>query len=85
MQTPSDTTFRVFDFNRIENETGKPRKLHVKQAMECIDFEGKTPPHAEPQDAPSNRLVTCPYFHLEKVRMPAGTTRSLPKAAQSCG
>jgi hypothetical protein len=21
--------------------------------------------------------VTCPYFHLEKVRMPAGTTRPL--------
>jgi len=45
--------------------------------LDCIDFEGRTLPHSEPEDAPSNRLVTCPYFHLEKVRMPAGTTRPL--------
>ena len=38
VQTPSDTTFRVFDFNRIEPATGKPRKLHVKEALECIHF-----------------------------------------------
>jgi mannose-6-phosphate isomerase len=77
VQTPSDTTFRVFDFNRIEKETGMPRKLHVKQALGCIDFDGQAASHAEPADAPSNRLVTSPYFHLEKVRMPGGTTRSL--------
>jgi mannose-6-phosphate isomerase len=78
VQTPSDTTFRVFDFNRIEKETGKPRKLHVKQALDCIDFDGKDAPHAEPADAPSTRLVTSPYFHLEKVRMPGSSARSVP-------
>ena len=33
VQTPSDTTFRVWDWGR----TG--RELHVDQAMECIDFD----------------------------------------------
>src|SRR5215217_5673649 len=41
VQTPSDTTFRVYDFNRVEAATGKPRKLHVEQALACIDFSGK--------------------------------------------
>ena len=34
VQTPSDTTFRVFDWNR--NDPARP--LHVEQAMECILF-----------------------------------------------
>ena len=34
VQTPSDTTFRVFDWNR--NDPARP--LHVQQAMECILF-----------------------------------------------
>jgi mannose-6-phosphate isomerase len=34
VQTPSDTTFRVFDWNR--NDPARP--LHVDQAMECILF-----------------------------------------------
>lgn len=34
VQTPSDTTFRVYDWNR--NDPARP--LHVEQAMECIVF-----------------------------------------------
>ena len=34
VQTPSDTTFRVFDWNR--NDPARP--LHVEQAMDCILF-----------------------------------------------
>jgi mannose-6-phosphate isomerase len=34
VQTPSDTTFRVFDWNR--NDPARP--LHVEQAMACILF-----------------------------------------------
>ncbi len=32
VQTPSDTTFRVYDWGRTE------RELHIEQAMACIDF-----------------------------------------------
>jgi hypothetical protein len=31
----------VFDFNRVDPGTGKPRKLHVEEALLCIDFSGK--------------------------------------------
>src|SRR4051812_8420313 len=39
IQTPSDTTFRLFDFNRIDPSTGQPRKLHVNEALEAINFQ----------------------------------------------
>src|SRR4030095_16304170 len=38
IQQNSDTTYRVFDWNRIDPTTGKPRELHVEQALQCIDF-----------------------------------------------
>lgn len=38
VQTPSDTTFRVFDFGRLDPTTGAPRALHVESGLECIDF-----------------------------------------------
>jgi len=33
VQTPSDTTYRVYDWGRTD------RELHIEQAMACIDFE----------------------------------------------
>jgi mannose-6-phosphate isomerase len=83
VQTPSDTTFRVFDFNRVEQSTGKPRKLHVEQALACIDFSGRPEPK-QPRSTTSgqyttvSRLVTSNYFKLEKVRMRGGTDKRLP-------
>ena len=83
VQTPSDTTFRVFDFNRLDPSTGKPRTLHVEQAMECIDFTGAQPAqpprsHVAGFFTTVTRLVTCPYFKLEKVRMTEGIEEPVP-------
>ncbi|MDB5331790.1 MAG: manA, partial [Phycisphaerales bacterium] len=83
VQTPSDTTFRVYDFNRVEPATGKPRTLHVEQAMQCIDFSGAP----EPQQTRSHvggffttvtRLVTSPFFKMEKVRFVEGVEEVVP-------
>lgn len=40
VQQNSDTTYRVYDWNRVD-DTGKARELHIKQALDVIDFEGK--------------------------------------------
>lgn len=37
VQQNSDTTYRVFDWNRVD-DMGKQRQLHVDQALQCIDF-----------------------------------------------
>ena len=39
IQQPSDTTYRVFDWNRIDPATGKGRQLHVADALESIHFD----------------------------------------------
>ena len=75
VQTPSDTTFRVFDFNRVDPSTGKQRGLHVEQALKCIDFSGSAP--AEPTALSDTRLVTSEYFHLEKLHLHPGAQHSL--------
>ncbi len=67
VQTPSDTTFRVWDWGR----TG--RTMHVDQAMECIDF-GATPekfPTPIPMQCgpfETTQLVDTPFFSAERVK-----------------
>jgi mannose-6-phosphate isomerase len=63
IQQNSDTTYRVFDWNRVDATTGKPRQLHVDQALECIDFNDVTPKLIEPE---GELLVKRELFELQK-------------------
>ena len=38
VQENSDTTFRLYDWDRTDAKTGKPRDLQVDEAIACIDF-----------------------------------------------
>jgi mannose-6-phosphate isomerase len=38
VQENSDTTYRLYDWDRIDAKTGKPRQLDVDKAIACIDF-----------------------------------------------
>jgi len=42
VQQNSDTTYRVFDWNRLGLD-GMPRALHVEQSLQCIDFNDFEP------------------------------------------
>ena len=42
VQQNSDTTYRVFDWNRTGLD-GKPRPLHIAESLQCIDFEDIEP------------------------------------------
>lgn len=83
VQTPSDTTFRVYDFNRTDPSTGRPRMLHLEPAMECIDFSGKSETEQQRSHVAGlfttvSRLVTADKFKLEKVRMTEGVEEPVP-------
>jgi mannose-6-phosphate isomerase len=83
IQTPSDTTFRLFDFNRIDPSTGQPRKLHINQALDAISFEPQREPsqrrdHVAGLFTTVTRLVSCPYFKIEKVRFTEGVEEPIP-------
>ncbi|MFM7797495.1 MAG: type I phosphomannose isomerase catalytic subunit [Planctomycetota bacterium] len=54
VQTPSDTTFRVYDWSR--NDPARP--LHVEQAMDCILFGAE------------QRLAQAPITGLERANAP---------------
>ena len=38
IQQNSDVTFRLYDWDHIDSETGKHRALQIDQALACIDF-----------------------------------------------
>jgi mannose-6-phosphate isomerase len=57
IQTPSDTTFRVFDWNRPDGAAGGGRELHIEQALECIKFG---PSAVVPQNSPNSAKLHKP-------------------------
>lgn len=65
IQQPSDITFRVFDWNRVDDE-GNSRELHVQEALEAIDFDHQTDNFKveyQPQLNKTVRLVRSQYFN----------------------
>jgi mannose-6-phosphate isomerase len=66
IQQNSDTTYRVFDWNRVEQSTGKPRTLHVDQALECIDYDDAAPKLIEPK---GELLVRDRLFEIQKWKL----------------
>ena len=62
IQQNSDTTYRVFDWNRVGLD-GKPRALHVQESMQSIDFTDFAP--GVQQIAADGTLVTCEYFDVK--------------------
>jgi mannose-6-phosphate isomerase len=64
IQQPSDTTYRVFDWNRLDPDTQKPRQLHIKEALQCIHFN-QTADQLPVRTA--GRLVDADEFKVDKI------------------
>jgi mannose-6-phosphate isomerase len=71
VQQTSDITYRLYDWDRVDAKTGRPRDLHVEDGLACSDFE-KGPCHPvgpRVEQRPGGRregLVECPHFTLER-------------------
>ncbi len=75
IQQNSDTTYRVFDWNRVGLD-GKPRELHVPQSLASMDFNDYDPSLIRSGfvgDGPVKRrlLVHDPLFTVEVWKMAA--------------
>ena len=68
IQTPSDTTYRVFDWNRVD-DTGKPRALHIEEALESIHFDACDDNLSV---TTIGRLIDCEYFKIDKGHQARG-------------
>ena len=76
IQQASDTTYRLFDWNRVGPD-GKPRPLHVAEALAAIDESmccvGPVRPKATERPL-VERLVACDKFVLDRWRIDAPRT-----------
>ena len=74
IQQNSDTTYRVFDWNR-PGLNGKPRDLHVAQSLASIHFQDYEPA----MDTPAgDTLATCAYFQTDKKSLATGQSLANP-------
>ena len=76
IQQNSDTTYRVFDWNRLGLD-GKPRELHVAESLASIDFNDFEPTMDTPV---GDTLAACEYFKTDRKSLTAGES-----VANHCG
>jgi mannose-6-phosphate isomerase len=69
IQQNSDTTYRVFDWNRTGLD-GKPRDLHIEPSLRSIDFNDYEP---DMNPATARVLADCEHFHVEKLEIDASS------------
>ena len=71
VQQNSNTTYRVYDYGRLQN--GKPRELHVEKALDvtstkALDASGKPMGETVKKDGYSETLLTkCDIFSMKRL------------------
>jgi len=76
IQQNSDTTYRVFDWNRVGLD-GKPRELHVEKSLASIDFNDFEPGliksiYSRNQRLAVRFLVDDPLFRVDACKVKRG-------------
>jgi mannose-6-phosphate isomerase len=72
IQQNSNTTYRLYDWDRMGND-GKPRELHIEQAINVINWDDHGNPLVKPKTLTHRhtfervQVLTCEYFNLEKL------------------
>lgn len=84
IQQNSDTTYRVFDWNRVGLD-GKPRELHLSQSLASIDFNDFEPALVKAEEIVAGNLsrrelVRDPLFTVEQYRVIDSGRVKLPAA-----
>lgn len=81
VQQNSNTTYRVYDWDRLGKD-GKPRELHVAQALQVINWKDIAPTTIEPRKLKETgvnsywEIITCPYFHVTRIKLSSPEIRS---------
>lgn len=82
IQQNSDTTFRVYDWDRVDAKTGKPRELHIQESLECINFSDYEPFFVQPH---GSTVLRCDLFQIHRHNLFEKETRDFagdPKSIQ---
>jgi mannose-6-phosphate isomerase len=73
IQQASDTTWRLFDWNRVGPD-GQPRDLHIDAALDAIDYDVGPVSPVRPmvtEESQRERLVACDKFLLDRLTLSA--------------
>jgi mannose-6-phosphate isomerase len=73
IQQNSDTTYRVYDWDR-KDDAGKPRALHVKEALASIQWDDHEPTFVQPR---GERILVCDHFKITRWWLAPGELREL--------
>ncbi len=81
IQQNSDTTYRVFDWNRVGLD-GRPRELHIAQSLASINFNDFEPKLAGEkfsgdEKIKSSSLVRDKLFNVEHLEIKSGSSAKL--------
>jgi mannose-6-phosphate isomerase len=71
IQQNSDTTYRVDDWGRVDDQ-GRPRMLHREEALESIRFNDYEPQLVQPH---GERVIHCPFFSVDRAFIYPGEYR----------
>lgn len=78
IQQPSDVTFRIFDWNR-RDENGQKRQLHIEEALEAIHFDENNDDYQIHYENSINRsveLVHSEYFNTNLLELDTPVIKS---------
>ncbi len=80
IQQNSDTTYRVYDWGRTGAD-GKPRRLHLQEALESICWDQPEPQPLRTPPGPA-ALADCEEFRIRQVPLPRGGRLELAAGEQ---
>lgn len=77
VQTPSDVTYRLYDWDRVGLD-GHPRELHIEQGLANIRYDVAEESIVQPRRPmcsrwPADRITTCPRFQFDQCTAGAGS------------
>ena len=61
IQQNSNLTYRLYDYNRLD-QNGNPRELHIKKALDVIDYR-----KYQPQNSDNELLADNQYFTVKRI------------------
>lgn len=70
IQKPSDTTYRINDYGRLDCD-GKPRELHIEKARQCVNLkacDGRCSYDTQSVNKEVT-IVSEPEFHVTRIRV----------------
>lgn len=73
IQQNSDTTYRVYDWDR-KDDAGKSRDLHVKEALASTRWDDHEPAFVQPR---GERLLVCDHFKITRWWVAPGEVREV--------